>query len=47
MERFANASGLISEQIWDADDIPDCDLFRGRPSGSAMPLVWADAEYVN
>jgi glucoamylase len=46
MERFANESGLISEQIWDAKDIPDRELFQGRPSGSAMPLVWAHAEYV-
>jgi glucoamylase len=43
---FANHGGLLPEQTWDADDIPDRELFRGGPSGSAMPLVWAHAEYV-
>ncbi len=46
MEAFASPGGLISEQIWDAEDIPDRELFCGRPSGSAMPLVWAHAEYI-
>jgi glucoamylase len=46
MESFANAGGLIPEQIWDTDDIPERALFKGRPSGSAMPLVWAHAEYI-
>ncbi|MGD8869308.1 MAG: glucan 1,4-alpha-glucosidase [Gemmatimonadales bacterium] len=46
VERFANEGGMIPEQIWDAADIPERLLFRGRPSGSAMPLVWAHAEYV-
>ncbi len=46
MERFSNDSGLISEQVWDSDGIPERKLFFGRPSGSAMPLVWAHAEYI-
>jgi glucoamylase len=46
MEAFANESGLIPEQIWDSKDIPERELFFGRPSGSAMPLVWAHAEQV-
>jgi glucoamylase len=46
MEGFANESGLIPEQVWDAPDIPERELCFGRPSGSAMPLVWAHAEYV-
>ncbi|MBI2862414.1 MAG: glucan 1,4-alpha-glucosidase [Chloroflexi bacterium] len=46
MEAFANEGGMIPEQIWDAPDIPDRRLFFGRPSGSAMPLVWAHAEYL-
>jgi glucoamylase len=46
MESFANQGGLISEQVWDAPDIPDKELHVGRPSGSAMPLVWAHAEYL-
>lgn len=46
METFANEGGLIPEQIWDSPDIPSRELFFGRPSGSAMPLVWAHAEYL-
>ena len=46
MESFANEGGLLPEQIWDSNDIPERELFRGRPSGSAMPLVWAHAEYL-
>ena len=46
MEAFASAEGLIPEQIWDSADLPYRELFHGRPSGSAMPLVWAHAEYV-
>lgn len=46
LEAFANEGGMIPEQVWDADDMPEKELFCGRPSGSAMPLVWAHAEYV-
>jgi glucoamylase len=46
MESFANEGGMIPEQLWDADDIPERELFFGKPSGSAMPLVWAHAEYL-
>jgi glucoamylase len=42
----AGSSRLLSEQVWDADDIPGLELFRGKPTGSACPLVWAHAEYV-
>ncbi len=46
MESFANEGGMLPEQLWDSDDIPEMELFFGRPSGSAMPLVWAHAEYL-
>lgn len=46
LEAFANKGGMIPEQIWDAEDVPEKELFCGRPSGSAMPLVWAHAEYI-
>jgi glucoamylase len=46
LEAFASEAGLIPEQIWDAPDAPARKLFFARPSGSAMPLVWAHAEYV-
>jgi hypothetical protein len=38
MERFASETGLLPEQLWDADHIPEKAMFYGRPSGSAMPL---------
>ena len=43
---FANEGGLLPEQVWDGPDLPGRELFFGKPSGSAMPLVWAHAEYV-
>ena len=46
MEALAGESGLLPEQVWDSADIPDRGLFIGHASGSAMPLVWAHAEYV-
>jgi glucoamylase len=46
MAAFANDGGMLSEQVWDTADIPEKDLCLGRPTGSAMPLVWAHAEYV-
>jgi len=39
-------SRLLPEQVWDMADIPDLELFRGKPSGSACPLVWAHSEYI-
>jgi glucoamylase len=46
MERLAGEGGLLPEQSWDAPDIPERELFFGHPAGSAMPLVWAHAEYL-
>ena len=46
MEAFANEGGMLPEQIWDTDDIPDKELFFGKATGSAMPLAWAHAEYI-
>ena len=46
LEAFANEGGLLPEQVWDAEDLPAKKLYCGQPSGSAMPLVWAHAEYV-
>ncbi len=40
----ASVGGMIPEQVWDADPIPERHLAPGRPTGSAMPLVWAHAE---
>ena len=46
MEQFANEGGMLPEQLWDADDLPEGKMKRGGPTGSAMPLCWAHAEYV-
>jgi glucoamylase len=46
LEAFAGKSGLLPEQIWDTASIPERELYFGRASGSARPLVWAHAEYL-
>lgn len=45
MEDFSS-NGLFPEQIWDGEPIPEKGLMPGKHSGSAMPLVWAHAEYI-
>jgi glucoamylase len=45
-EAMAGPGGLLPEQTWDTADIPERELLLGRPAGSAMPLVWAHAEYL-
>jgi glucoamylase len=47
MENFSNQGGMITEQVWDADDLPDGKMKRGCPTGAAMPLCWSHAEYVS
>ena len=42
----AGAGRLIPEQVWDSVDLPELELFKGKPTGSACPLVWAHAEYI-
>ncbi|NII09503.1 glycoside hydrolase family 15 protein [Oleiagrimonas sp. C23AA] len=46
MARMTGAGGLLPEQVWDDAPIPDRGLYPGQPSGSAMPLVWAHAEFI-
>ena len=46
MEQFASPTGLLPEQVWDEADKPEVFMFRGKPIGSAMPLLWAHAEYI-
>jgi glucoamylase len=46
LENFANEGGMLPEQVWDADDLPEARMSRGRPTGSAMPLCWTHAEYL-
>ena len=46
MECFASKGGMLPEQVWDEPDLPTERMYFGRPAGSAMPLMWAHAEYV-
>ena len=46
MAAMTGNGGLLPEQIWESDAIPEKGLFPGHPSGSAMPLVWAHGEFI-
>ena len=46
MVRMASPGGMLPEQVWDAEPIAERFLERGRPTGGAMPLVWAHAEFI-
>jgi glucoamylase len=46
MVRMASAGGMLPEQVWDSAPIASRGLEPGRPTGSAMPLAWAHAEYI-
>jgi glucoamylase len=46
VEFSTNGSRLLPEQVWDGPDIAERELFFGKPSGSACPLVWAHSEYI-
>jgi len=47
LENFADQGGMISEQLWDADNLPDGRMKCGCPTGAAMPLCWSHAEYIS
>ena len=46
MAAMAGPGGMMPEQVWDAAALPEARLFPGLPTGSAMPLAWAHAEFV-
>ena len=46
MARMTGPGGLIPEQVWDGPSLPARRLEPGKPTGSAMPLVWAHAEFL-
>jgi glucoamylase len=47
LEAFAGSRGLLAEQLWNMPDLASIPpLIRGGPTGSAMPLAWAHAEYI-
>jgi len=37
---------MLPEQVWDEPGRPKAGMRLGRPTGSAMPLMWAHAEYI-
>jgi glucoamylase len=39
-------NGMLPEQVWDVDVSAKDRLTSGRPTGSAMPLAWAHAEFI-
>jgi glucoamylase len=45
-ERFATVGQMMPEQVWDEPNRPGAGLQLGQPAGSAVPLVWAHAEYL-
>ncbi|MGH8273917.1 MAG: glycoside hydrolase family 15 protein [Gammaproteobacteria bacterium] len=46
MAAMTGPGGMIPEQVWDEDPMPERGLYPGKPSGSAMPLVWAHGEFI-
>jgi len=46
MAQMTGAGGLIPEQVWDGPPIAERRLEPGKPTGGAMPLVWAHAEFL-
>ena len=46
MAAMAGKGGMLPEQVWDGVPIEERNLRPGQPTGSAMPLVWAHAEFV-
>jgi len=48
-EQIAGPRGLLPEQVWNGPNVQAPSgllLVQGGPTGSAMPLAWAHAEYV-
>jgi hypothetical protein len=46
LEDFSQGIGLMPEQIWDGPDLPNYYLRFGGTTDAAMPLLWAQSEYV-
>jgi len=44
LEGFASSTDMLPEQIWTPPDLKH--LYLGGPTGAAMPLMWAHAEYI-
>jgi glucoamylase len=46
IENCATPTRLLPEQIWDMPDRSGALMYFGKPTGAAMPLMWAHAEYI-
>jgi glucoamylase len=46
MQRFANAGGMIPEQVWDQADPTPARFVFGAGTGSATPLAWSMAQFL-
>lgn len=46
MEQFANAGGMIPEQVWDQADPTAFRFAFGSGTGSATPLAWSMAQFL-
>jgi glucoamylase len=46
LEGFSNSGGMLPEQVWFGGDLAGTKFKAGVPTGSAMPLCWAHAEYL-
>lgn len=46
MAGFANAGGMIPEQVWDRPKSPRPEFRFGEGTGSATPLAWSMAQFV-
>jgi len=46
MQRFANAGGMIPEQVWDQPQATPSRFVFGEGTGSATPLAWSMAQFI-
>ncbi len=46
MLHFANAGGMIPEQVWDRADAMQSKFMFGAGTGSATPLAWSMAQFI-
>ena len=46
MLHFANAGGMIPEQVWDRAEATPSHLVFGQGTGSATPLAWSMAQFI-
>ncbi len=46
MANFANAGGMIPEQVWDEANPTDAGFVFGGGTGSATPLAWSMAQFI-